>query len=133
VSAKMNGQQVRPERDISNLANFYDLNVSDGNNVLIQDLQTRFKSPVYRNAESIVVKYTDASTGEIIETPLKEFREKLPRSINPYIQRDKVKVLGLAPDDTASKRGTEYIELGIEQQPLLEKFTDIIDQNLGGN
>jgi hypothetical protein len=132
VSAKMNGQQVRPSTDLGNLSNFYEINLLGGNSFLQQDLRGRFKSPAYENTETIVVKYTDAKTGEIEEISLSEFRGKIPEPIsltNP--ERYDVKVLGMAPDDTL-KLGAQSIKLGIDQKPLIDKVTENIDTELGG-
>jgi hypothetical protein len=132
VSTKMNGQQVRPSTDVGNLSNFYKINISDGNSTLQQDLRGRFQSPAYGNAENIVVKYTDAKTGEMGEISLSEFRKKIPEPVS-YIDPEKydVKVLGMAPDDTL-KPGSQSIKLGINQKTLIDKVTKNIDKELGG-
>jgi hypothetical protein len=130
VSAKMNGRQVNPGKDLGHLNDFYNLNISDGVSALSHDLQTNFDSPAYRNAESVVVKYTDVATGEIREIPLSDFREKLPKPIDPETGKYNTKILGLAPDNTHPKSGIEHIKLGIDQQPLLQKVINNIDENL---
>jgi hypothetical protein len=132
VSVKLNGQQVEPSKDLKKLDNFYNLNISDGGS-LKQDARDRFKSPVYRNAENFVVKYTDVKTGEVKEIPLSEFRGKIPEPpMNSDSKRHDVKVIGIAPDDTL-KATSSSIKLGIDQKPLLEKITGSIDKELGIN
>jgi hypothetical protein len=96
-------------------------------------LKNRFGSPIYRNAENVVVKYTDVKTGKTEEIPLSEFRERMPEP--PISKTDPTKhdteVIGIAPDDTL-KPGAKSIKLGIDEKPLLDKIIENIDGGLGG-
>ena len=135
VSAKLNGKKVQPGRDIGNFSNFYDSNMSGTQADLAKDLNARFSKPgethIYDNAVDIVVRYTDVKTGKTGEISLSEFRNKIPKSKIPGTDRYSTKVLGLAPDDTTTKKGTDYIKLGIEKKELFNKITNIIDSKIG--
>lgn len=134
VSAKLNGKKVQPGRDLGNFSNFYDSNISGTQDNLAKDLNARFSKPgethIYDNAANIVVRYTDVKTGKTGEIFLSEFRNKIPKSKTPGTDKYSTKVLGLAPNDTTTKKGTEYIKLGIEKKDLFNKIINIIDSNI---
>jgi hypothetical protein len=129
VSAKMNGRQVAPKTDLSNLENFYKLDTTNPS-----DIKAHFgNAPVYRNASGVNVKYTDVSTGEIKTMPLEEFRRMLPEPHRLENGRYDLRVKGLTPDDRPPKPGIEHVKLGIDHQPLLDNVLDTIDKKIGNN
>ena len=134
VSAKLNGKKVQPGRDLSNFSNFYDININGNQTDLAKDLNARFSKPgetkIYDNATNVVIRYTDVKTGKTGEIPLSEFRNKIPEAKIPGTDKYSTKVRGLAPDDTTTRKGTDYIELGIEKQALFNKITTIIDNKI---
>ena len=134
VSAKLNGKKVQPGRDLGNFSNFYDININGTQADLAKDLNARFSKPgetkIYDNATNVVIKYTDVKTGKTGEIPLSEFRNKIPEAKIPGTDKYSTKVRGLAPNDTTTRKGTDYIELGIEKQALFNKITNIIDSKI---
>ncbi len=126
VSAKLDGQKVKPSQDRRLLSHYYELNITGTEQELIDDLKARFGgSPKYEQARRVVVRYVDNADGSQGLLPLEEFRRRVPRPLG----NSNVTVYGIAPDDTI-KGKQNFIPLGIDQKDLLDGVIEIIDRNI---
>ncbi|MBR8839113.1 MAG: hypothetical protein DSM106950_35220 [Stigonema ocellatum SAG 48.90 = DSM 106950] len=95
---------------------------------MVSDLKQRFgNSPAYEKVKKFLVRYINNVDGSQGLLPLEQFRRKVPQPPD----MSNVEVRGIAPDDTATLSGVEYIELGVDQEPLLQRVIKIIDESLG--